>query len=265
LIKQIHQICKSAGPLLLSNFQQIEKLEIEEKSKNDFVTNVDKMSEELIISEIRKIDSKSSFHAEESGISFSENKNDYWLIDPLDGTKNFIQGIPYFCISIAYVKESKLTLGAIYDPVHDDFFHAEKGKGAFRNNEKLFCSNNVLEGAFLSTGFPFRNKEILTEYMELFQSIFEYAGNIRRCGSAALDLAYVAAGKFDGFWEYGLKPWDLAAGAIIAEESGAFVTDFLNKKNYLSTGNIVAANKKLHSELITLIERHFIGSKPNDK
>ena len=260
MIKQIHKIVQAAGNLLVSKFQNLESLEIKEKSKNDFVTNADKESEELIVNEIKKFDQSSSFHAEESGISLSENSEATWLIDPLDGTKNFIHGIPYFSISIAHVVAGEIRLGVVYDPIHNDLFYAEKSKGAYKNNKKIFCSNKVLEGSFLSTGFPFRNKEILSKYVTLFENIFQKASNIRRCGSAALDLANTAAGVFDGFWEYGLEPYDLAAGSLIAEESGAIVTDFNNQKNYLNSGQIVTGNINIHQELITLIKRHFIGS-----
>ncbi|MCB0280380.1 MAG: inositol monophosphatase [Calditrichaeota bacterium] len=237
-------------------YGKLNDLDINEKSKNDYVTAADKASEAYLINELKKTYPDISVLAEESGHHDPQNTR-YWIIDPLDGTRNFIHGLPFFSISLALYDTDQIKLGIIFDPIHNHFYSAEKGNGAFKDGKAMQVSKKTLDKAFLATGFPFHRKQVLDAYLHSFHDVFGYVGNIRRCGSAALDLAYVADGKFDGFWEIGLNKWDFAAGVLMVEEAGGVVSDFNNTADYFESGNIIAANKTLHNELYTIIHTHF--------
>jgi myo-inositol-1(or 4)-monophosphatase len=247
----------AAGEILLENFRKVSKDKIRKKAKNDFLSFVDETSEKKIISIIKESFPQHSILAEETGLS--NNKNDYqWIIDPLDGTTNYLAGIPVFAVSIGLQHKDELILGVIYDPSHDELFWAEKGNGAFINDKEISVSSSKqLEDSLIATGFPFKLKHLVPEYLEAWKKIFHSSIGMRRMGAAAIDLAYVAAGRFDGFWEIGLSPWDMAAGALIIREAGGKVTDFWDKEQFLNTGYIVANNSKIHNELIEKIQQIF--------
>ena len=224
------------------------KLTISKKSKNDFVTEIDLMAEEAIIKVIKNAYPDHSILAEESGEIAG---NDYvWIIDPLDGTTNFLHGYPQYSVSIALKHKGKTEIGVVYDPLRDELFTAEKGGGAMLNNRRIRVSQQVkLDTALLGTGFPFKYPQHLDTYLSMFKELTLKTSGIRRAGSAALDLAYLAAGRLDGFWEIGLKEWDLAAGTLLVREAGGLVADFDGGQEFLESGNIVAANSVLFNEL----------------
>lgn len=246
----------AAGDYISRQVNNIPNLEIEEKSKNDFVTQVDRRAEEKIIETLLKAFPTHSILAEESG-EFGDSEFQ-WIIDPLDGTTNFLHGFPHFAVSIAMAQNGKLKHGVIYDPMKQELFAASKGDGATLNNRRIRVNKPAsTEGALLGTGFPFRSKQHFPAYQGMFNTFFESATDIRRAGSAALDLAYVAAGRLDGFWEIGLQPWDMAAGALIIREAGGLIGDFSGNDGYLETGNIVAANPKLFADMIRKLQPHL--------
>jgi myo-inositol-1(or 4)-monophosphatase len=247
---------KEAGKYLLENRGKITPHEIDEKAKNDFVTEIDHGSEKMIIEMILNDFPEHKILAEES--SPQAKTADYlWIIDPLDGTRNYIQDVPAFSVSIALRHQGKIIVGVIYDPVHDELFSAIRGEGAHRNGKRIRVTNNHFSRALIATGFPFRSKRHLPAYLLSFEEIFLKCSGIRRCGSAAIDLAYLALGRFDGFWEIGLSIWDIAAGSLIIEEAGGIVTDFWGGANYMESGYIVAGNPNVYPELAQVVKRHF--------
>lgn len=235
-----------AGTIITRHLSQLDKLTIEDKSSNDFVTEVDRMAEADILDTIYKYYPSHGVLAEESGELGDETHEYQWIIDPLDGTTNFLHGFPQFAVSIAVLHKGRLAHGVVYDPVRDELFTASRGAGAQLNNRRIrVTSQRTLEGALLATGFPFRNFDHVDVYLDTLRAFMTQTAGIRRPGSAALDLAWVAAGRVDGFWEFRLSPWDIAAGALIVQEAGGLVSDFAGGENYLNSGNIVAANPKL--------------------
>lgn len=237
---------RAAGRVLSQAYGEPQTFEIQKKSQNDFVTNIDKAAEHAIITTLLKSYPEHTILAEEAGVVGGHDSDYQWIIDPLDGTTNFIRGIPHFCVSIALSVKGVIQHAVIYDPLRDDLFTASRGAGAQLNGYRTRVTQpKSLEGALLATGFPFKHKEIFPHYQKVFQSFFEPAADIRRAGSAALDLAYVASGRLDGYWEFGLRPWDIAAGALIVRESGGLVTDFAGGTNHLKSGNIVAGSQKI--------------------
>lgn len=249
---------RAAGDYISRQINNIPNLEIESKSTNDFVTQVDRQAEAKIIDILLKAYPDHSILAEESGASGS---GDYqWIIDPLDGTTNFLHGFPHFAVSIALAYQGRLQQAVIYDPVKQELFTASKGDGAELNNRRIRVTKALgVPGALVGTGFPFRQKHHFPAYQNMFNEVFQQAADIRRAGSAALDLAYVAAGRLDGFWEIGLKPWDMAAGALIIREAGGLVGDFSGNENYMHTGNVVAGNPRIFADLIRKLKPHLTG------
>lgn len=248
------QAARSASRAILRFLDQPDKIEVSEKSINDFVTQVDKLSESIIIEEIQKSYPHHAIISEESDLINSREAEYCWIIDPIDGTRNFIHAFPHFCISIAVMKNNVLELGLIYDPIRQELFTATRGKGAYLNSRRLRISKTEkLHQALIGTGFPFDDKEKTSTYLKTFEKIFLQCGDIRRAGSAALDLAYVAAGRLDGLWESGLSIWDIAAGALMIKEAGGFITDFQGGETYLHSGDVVAGNFKIYKELIQLL------------
>ncbi|HLB56550.1 MAG TPA: inositol monophosphatase family protein [Coxiellaceae bacterium] len=245
---------RAASKIILRFMDQMDKVDITEKSLNDFVTQVDKLSEEMIISHIEKSYPDHCILSEEIGYKKGSNKEYCWVIDPLDGTRNFMHGYPQFSISIAILKNNIPELGLIYDPLRQELFTATRGQGAYANSRRMRISDAKKIGqTLIGTGFPFRKKENIKNYLTTFENVFSKCGDIRRAGSAALDLAYVAAGRLDAYWESDLHSWDIAAGALMIKEAGGVVTDFQGGETYLESGNIVAGNIKIHKELIQLI------------
>lgn len=248
------QAARQASKIMLRGLDQMEKMQITEKAPNDFVTQVDCVSEEIIMEHILKAYPKHAVLAEESGHTNAKNNEFCWIIDPLDGTRNFMQGYPQFSISIALLKRNVLELGLVYDPIRQDLFTATRGQGAYLNSRRMRISDTKkINTALIGTGFPCTNKENIKQYLSVFENVFMHCGDIRRAGSAALDLAYVACGRLDGFWESNLKTWDVAAGSLMIKEAGGMVTDFQQGETYLECGNIVAGNPKVHKALLNLI------------
>jgi myo-inositol-1(or 4)-monophosphatase len=250
---------RRAGTIITRAIETRQDLEIETKSKNDFVTEVDRQAEAAIIDTLLKAYPSHSILAEESGNSGEQKNHDYqWIIDPLDGTTNFLHGNPQFSVSIALKHKDKLEQAVIYDPLRDELYTASRGKGAFLNNRRIRVSKLMtLEGALLGTGFPFKMQKHLDTYLDTFKALFAYASDIRRPGSAALDLAYLAAGRLDGFWELGLQKWDMAAGVLLIQEAGGLVSDFSGGSEYMNTGNIVAGNPKVCKGILETIQPHL--------
>ena len=227
-----------------------EGLKIRAKQANDFVTQVDQAAEEAIIGIVRHAYPDHGFLAEESGRS--EGKADYvWIIDPLDGTTNFIHGFPQYCVSIGVQHRGSLTHAVIYDPNRNELFTASKGGGAFLNDRRIRVSKCLkLQDALVGTGFPFREITRIDLYVRQLKTLMTGSSGVRRAGAAALDLAYVACGRLDAFWELGLAPWDMAAGALLIQEAGGLVGDLAGEAGYLERGEIVAASPKIFPALL---------------
>lgn len=239
-----------AGRILLEGFGNSFKISNKE-GKNNLVTEYDQKSEKYIISQLKSYFPDSAFLAEESGSSNLLNEEQFtWVIDPLDGTVNFAHNLPIFCVSIALIKGKEVLSGVVYNPILDELFVAEKGKGSFLNSERIFVSRcNELDKSFLVTGFPYNIDSNPGNCVDQFVQMLKYGIPVRRLGSAALDLAYVAAGRFDGFWEINLNPWDVAAGFLLVEESGGKVTQYNLAEYWIDKNNILATNGLIHSEL----------------
>ncbi len=250
---------RSAGDLILRSSDNIGQLRIDQKGKNDYASEVDRMAEREIINIIRAAYPGHAILAEESG---EHQGNDFvWVIDPLDGTTNFLHGFPQYAVSIALKHKGRLEVGVIYDPLRDELFTAKRGGGATLNNRRLRVTQPLgLKGALLGTGFPFKTDQHLKAYLNMFSSLTMECAGIRRAGSAALDLAYVAAGRLDGFWEIGVMEWDIAAGVLLIKEAGGVVTDFSFNDNYLQSGNLIAGSPKMHQLMYQLIEPHVTES-----
>jgi myo-inositol-1(or 4)-monophosphatase len=249
-----------AGDLIIENLGKLSQKDINTKAASDFVTRVDRESEDLIISTIKRKHPSHYFLAEES---VKDNiTNDYrWIIDPLDGTTNFIHSYPVFSISIALEHKGEVILGVVYDPLREELFTAEKGTGTFLNGQPVKTSSvKDLDNGLIATGFPFRKKDLIDPYLNLFKNIFNQVSDIRRAGSAALDFAHLSCGRCDGFFELGLSPWDMAAGSILITEAGGVVSDFGGGQDYLRTGNIVAATPLLHDKLLNEVKGVFSGT-----
>jgi myo-inositol-1(or 4)-monophosphatase len=244
-----------SGDLIQRSSEKVSKLTVNKKSKNDFVTEVDLMAEQEIIKIIKTAYPDHSILAEESGETPGNHYT--WVIDPLDGTTNYLHGYPQYAVSIALKNKGKTEIGVIYDPLRDELFTAEKGGGAMLNNRRLRVSKQVeLSTALLGTGFPFKYPEHLDTYLKMFKDLTNKTAGIRRAGSAALDLAYVALGRLDGFWEIGLKEWDLAAGVLLIQEAGGVATDFSFNENYPQSGNIITGNPKMHQAMFQIIQQY---------
>ncbi|MBT3197244.1 MAG: inositol monophosphatase, partial [Gammaproteobacteria bacterium] len=223
---------RRAGTTILRSMDRLDSLNIQIKEKNDFVSDVDRKAEAEIIQILRQAYPKHSILAEENGMM--EGNEYQWIIDPLDGTTNYLYGFPVFAVSIALAYRDELLHAVVYDPLRDELFTASKGDGAMLNNRRLRTTKRKgLDGALLGTGFPFKQQQHLDVYLETFKALFPDTAGIRRTGSAAIDLAYVAAGRLDGFWEISLKPWDMAAGALLVSEAGGFCSDFAGGGEFL--------------------------------
>lgn len=239
------QAARAAGNIIIRAMDRLDKVKVSEKAPNDFVTEIDQAAEREIINIIRKAYPKHGILAEESGET--EGKDYVWIIDPLDGTRNFIHGFPHYAVSIAVSHKNTIEHGVIYDPIRQELFSATRGKGAHLNDRRIRVSTNPkLEKALLATGFAYRHSaEHLEFYIHSLRSLLPICSDIRRAGSATLDLAYVACGRFDGFWELKLHKWDIAAGSLLIKEAGGLVCDIDGSDNYLTSGNIVAGNPKI--------------------
>ena len=249
---------KEAAKILMSNLGNLKAKDIEKKNKADFVTWVDKTSEKKVIEIIHAQFPAHKIYSEES---MRDAVGGYrWIIDPLDGTTNYIHGVPAFAVSIGLEKDGEVILGVVYDPNRDDLFYGEKGGGAFLNDIPIHVSKTKDPSlALLATGYPFRANQYIDEYQQSFKNIFLQVSGVRRAGSAAIDLCYVACGHYEGFWELELQAWDLAASKIILEEAGGKMTDFSGGDKVLTTGNTIASNTFLHSFLLKAVQNSFSG------
>ena len=232
---------RAAGNIIIRQIDRAQDLPATEKSKNDYVTEVDKQAEAVIIDTLLKAYPKHAILAEEGG---AQGKSEYvWIIDPLDGTTNFMHGFPHFAVSIALQHKGKLQQAVIYDPLRQELFTTSRGDGAYLNDRRIRVSKRKnLDGALLGTGFPFGESANIDRFLDTCRTLMPVTAGIRRAGAATLDLAYVACGRLDGFWEFGLKPWDIAAGALLIEEAGGVVCSIDTDKEYLTSGNIVSGN-----------------------
>ncbi len=249
---------RAAGKEIVRAFEQLDKVEVELKGTNDIVTNVDKDAEYIIVETLRKSYPKHTIIGEECGLLVGEDNDFQWVIDPIDGTANFIKGIPHFAVSIALKVKGKLDQAVIYDPIRGEVFSASRGKGAQLNGFRIRVNKTKdLNSTILATGFPFKKKQHINAYMDMFKSLFLKTTDMRRAGSPALDLAYVAAGRVDGFFEIGLKPWNTSAGELLVIESGGLVTDFVGGHNHEQSGNIVAASSNILKDILKDIRPHL--------
>jgi myo-inositol-1(or 4)-monophosphatase len=247
---------RRAGNIIARSVDHVDRIAIDNKAKNDYVSEVDRTSEREIIAEIHKAYPDHAILGEETG---EQGSSDYrWIIDPLDGTTNFLHGFPHFAVSIACEHKGRIEHAVVYDPMRQELFTASRGGGAAVNDRRLRVTKRAgLDGALLGTGFPFRAHQDLDLYMKTFREIFPQSAGIRRAGSAALDLAYVAAGRLDGFWEFGLSKWDMAGGILLIQEAGGLVGDALGGHNYMETGNVVAGTPKVFKGLLQAIRPHL--------
>jgi len=246
---------RQAGDIIVRHLDRAGHLDVQAKGLNDYVSEVDRQAEDRIIETIRHSYPDHGILAEESGASGSDEH--LWIIDPLDGTTNFLHGFPQFAVSIAYQHKGRLENAVIYDPMRQEMFTASRGRGAMLNERRIRVSKqSKLDGALLGTGFPFREHEHIDVYIDIFRDLMKKTAGIRRPGAAALDLAYLAAGRLDGFWEFGLKPWDMAAGVLLIQEAGGLVSDHAGGHDFMQTGNIVCGNPKLFKEILKTIHAH---------
>ncbi len=253
---------RRAGAIINRAARDVDVLAVVRKRHNDFVTEVDREAEQAIIETLRRAYPEHAILAEESGASAGEQASgqpsEYtWIIDPLDGTTNFIHGFPQYCVSIGVRHKGVLTHGVVYDPARNELFTASRGRGAYLNERRIRVSRRVkLADALIGTGFPFRDLASLDEYLAMMREVTQRASGIRRAGAAALDLAWVAAGRLDGFWEIGLSPWDVAAGALLVLEAGGLVGDFRGESGWLESGRIACGNPKVFVQLLQTIAPH---------
>ncbi len=249
-------VAARAGAGVLRRYFRGAGVDVRLKGSHDLVSRADHESEERVIAEILKRFPDHSILAEESGSSAGSSDFE-WLVDPLDGTLNFLQGLPTFCISVACRYRRQVVAAAVLDPIGENLFSAARGAGARWNGQTMRISGRSgLDGGFLATGYPFRARGALDMYLDVFRSVFLEVRAIRRCGSAALDLAYTAAGVYDGFFEFRLSPWDFAAGVLLIEEAGGRITDLDGGDRYFEGGNLIAGPSGLHAELLRLVRQH---------
>ncbi len=241
---------EKAGRTLVRDFGEVEQLQVSRKGPGDFVSAADHRAEETLFYELGKARPDFGFLMEERGRAGNKDAESIWIVDPLDGTSNFLHGIPHWCISIALEEKGEIIAGIVHDPVKDETFRAEKGMGAFIRNKRLRVSGRKsMDGAMIATGQPVRDQTKEDLFIHEYQAVLKQSLGIRRFGAAALDLAYVAAGRYEGFWERGLKAWDMAAGYIIVKEAGGRISDLDGKSNPVHGDNVLAANAELYDEL----------------
>lgn len=255
------RVARTAGETIFRSLEKIDLIDVHAKGLNDYVTEVDRTVEAYLVDQLRKTYPGHSFLLEESGLIEGRGKDAewQWIIDPLDGTTNFIHGFPQFAISMAVTCKGVLEHALIYDPIRKEEFSASRGYGAQMNGRRLrVTQRKSLEGALIGTGFPFRDDQAthIDQYLGMFKTIATQSAGIRRAGAASLDLAYVAAGRLDGFWEFGLQPWDIAAGALIVREAGGLVSDFSGGETWLESGRVVCGNPKMLKSLLQAIAPH---------
>ncbi len=245
---------EKAGRLLIRDFGEVEQLQVSRKGPADFVSTADLKAEKAVKAELQKARPEFGFLMEESGAAEGRDKGSRWIVDPLDGTTNFLHGLPHWAVSIALEREGEIVAGVVYEPVRDEMFWAEKGQGCFLNAQRLRVSERRrLEDSLVATGIPFKGRGDHPPFLRQQTAVMAEVAGIRRFGSAALDLAYVAAGRYEGYWESGLCPWDIAAGILLVTEAGGFVTEIAGGRNPLYGPTLLAANSHLHRPLSKLL------------
>ena len=253
-INLIIKACTKASRSLIRDFGEIENLQVSTKEPGDFVTSADKRTEKIIINELQKAHPEYGIVTEEAGIINKTNKQNRWIIDPIDGTFNFLKGIPQFAISIGYEKDGEIKCGVIFNPIMNEMFLAEKGNGAYLNNSRIRVSNKKrIKDALVVTGGPKQASKIKEKIFSEYVNVSNNVSSVRKFGSAALDMAYVACGRFDGYWQREINYWDIAAGLVILKEAGGFVDFFEEDTNLPLKKNILASNSNIHDELKDLI------------
>ena len=258
-INLITKACMKASRSLIRDFGEIENLQVSAKGPGDFVTSADKRTEKIIIEELQKAHPEYGIISEEVGIINKSNTKNRWIIDPIDGTMNFLNGVPQFAISIGYEENSEITCGVIFNPIINEMFCAEKGNGAYLNNSRIRVSNKKkLKDALIVTGGPKGASKIKDKIFSEYINVSKNVSNVRKFGSAALDMAYVACGRFDGYWQRELNYWDIAAGIVILKEAGGFIDFFENDPKEPLKKNILASNTNIHNDLRELINKKDI-------
>ncbi|WP_173934047.1 inositol monophosphatase family protein [Chelativorans sp. Marseille-P2723] len=256
IINVMVQAAMKAGRSLARDFGEVQNLQVSLKGPGDYVTQADRRAEEILYTELSRARPGYSFLLEERGVVEGEDAQHRWLVDPLDGTTNFLHGLPIFSISIALERQGQIVAGVIYNPAMDELYTAERGGGAFLNDRRMrVAARRELSDCVIGTGIPHLGRGHHGRALVDLRNVMAEVAGIRRFGSAALDLAYVAAGRMDGFWEDGLEPWDLAAGILMVREAGGFVTDRAGKQNMLENGSIVAGNEALHRALLKTLQK----------
>jgi len=249
---------RAAGALINRASMDLDLIKVNTKAPNDFVTEVDQAAENIIIETLLAAYPGHAILAEESGRSHGAKDSEYlWIIDPLDGTTNFIHGLPVYAVSIGLAHRGQVQQAVVYDPTRNDLFYASKGRGAFLNDKRLRVSKRLrLADSLIGTGFPFRRGDNFKRYMQMFEDVMQHCAGLRRPGAAALDLCYVAAGWYDGFFETGLNPWDIAAGSLMITEAGGLVGNFTGEADYLYQREVVAGNPKIYAQLVGILAAH---------
>jgi myo-inositol-1(or 4)-monophosphatase len=256
LINVMIGAARKAARSLIRDFGEVQHLQVSKKGPADFVSAADHHAEEVLFVELKKVRPGYGFLMEERGAIEGTDTSNRWLVDPLDGTTNFLHGLPHFAISIALERDGNLFAGVVYEPIHDEMFWAEKGAGAFLNDRRLRVSaRRRMDESIFATGIPFKGKTDHALILRQLGAVMEVSAGVRRFGAAALDLAYVAAGRYDGFWEIGLQPWDVGAGIVLIREAGGYVTGIDGGRDPQRGRDIVAANDHLHRDLLSIIGR----------
>ena len=257
---------RAAGAIINRAALDVEAVRISQKQVNDFVTEVDHASEAAIIETLLTAYPQHAIHAEESGRTHGNQNSDHvWIIDPLDGTTNFIHGFPVYCISIALSVKGRIEQAVVYDPTRNDLFTATRGRGAYLNERRIRVSKRTqLNQCLIATGFPFRKGDDFPTYLKMMSDVMQRTAGLRRPGAAALDLAYVAAGYTDGYFETGLKPWDVAAGSLLVTEAGGLIGNFTGESEFLEQQECLAANPRVYGQMVAVLRKHskFIAAAP---
>ena len=254
LINVMDAAARKASRRLVRDFGEVEQLQVSRKGPGDFVTEADRRTEQILHEELAKARPGFGFLMEEAGEVIGESGDERWIIDPIDGTTNFLHGIPHFAISIGVERDGEMVAGIIYEPVRDELFWAERNEGAYLNRRRLRVSERgTLADALLATGIPFGDRMGKKSFIAMLNAVMEKTSGVRRLGSAALDLAYVAAGRYEGFWETGLSPWDIAGGIVIVREAGGMVSEIDGRSNMLYGNSIIATNQRLYDPLRKLL------------
>ncbi|MFA5122086.1 inositol monophosphatase family protein [Zavarzinia sp.] len=262
LINVMASAATKAARGLKRDFGEVENLQVSKKGPSDFVSVADQKAEDVLYAELARVRPDFGFLMEERGIVEGSDKSHRWIIDPLDGTTNFLHGLPHFAISIGCERDGEVIAGVVYNPITDEMYWAEKGAGAYCNDRRLRVAvRKDLKECVIATGIPFHGRGDHMRFLKELGLVMREVAGVRRFGSAALDLAFVAAGRFDGFWETGLQSWDIAAGIILVREAGGFVTDVRGAKKVLEAPEIIAGNEIVHEKLRRLVERAGLGPK----